>query len=62
MKGEEIEQGFTISNLQIENQANLTLEETNKRPCLKNDVTFALLTAISPHTITMFNEINNKHS
>jgi hypothetical protein len=35
------------------------LEETNKRPCLKNDVVFALLTAISPHTIIMFNEIDN---
>jgi hypothetical protein len=56
---EEIERGFTISDLQCENQANLTLEQTNKRPCLKNDVTFALLIAIFPHTVTMFNDINN---
>ncbi len=26
---------------------------------MKNDVTFALLTTISTHTVTMFNELNN---
>jgi len=56
---EEIEWGFTINDLQCENQANLTLEETNKGPCLKNDVAFALLIAIFLHIITMLNEINN---
>jgi hypothetical protein len=59
MMGEEIRQGFTISNHQVEDQANLTLEETIEGPRLKNDVVFALLTAISPHIVTMFNEIDN---
>jgi hypothetical protein len=35
------------------------LEETKKRSHLKNDVAFALLIAISPHTIAMFNKIDN---
>jgi len=59
MMEEEIRQGFTISNFQAVDQANLTLEETSKRPCSKDDATFALLTTISFHTITVFNEINN---
>jgi hypothetical protein len=57
--GEEIGRGFTISDLQIEDQANLTLKEISKGPCLKYDVAFALLTLISPHTIAMLNEIDN---
>ncbi len=57
--GEEIKWGFTISNFQLEDQANLTLEKTSERTHLKDDVAFALLIAITPHTITMFNEINN---
>jgi hypothetical protein len=59
MMGEEIKQGITISNRQVEDQTNLTLEETNKGPHSKDDVTFALLTAISPLVVAMFNEINN---
>ncbi len=51
--------GFTISNIQAENQANLTLGETSERPRLKDDATFALLTSISFHTVTMLNETNN---
>ncbi len=35
------------------------MEETKKRSHLKNDVAFALLIAISPHTIAMFNKIDN---
>jgi hypothetical protein len=35
------------------------LEEINERPCLKDDVTFALLIAIFPHIVTMFNELVN---
>jgi hypothetical protein len=58
MMGEEIGRGFTISNLQVENQANLTLEETSKGLCLKNDVAFALIIAIFLHMVTMLNEIN----
>jgi hypothetical protein len=42
MMGEEIERGFTINNLQVENQANVTLEETSEGPHLKDDVAFAL--------------------
>jgi len=34
------------------------LEKTNERTHLKDDVAFALLIAITPHMITMFNEIN----
>jgi hypothetical protein len=59
MMGEEIEQGFTINNLQLEDQTNLTLEEIGKRLCLKFDVAFALLTAIYPHMVAMLNELNN---
>ncbi len=46
---------FTINILQGENQANLTLEETNKGSLLKDDGAFALLTIIFPHTAAMFN-------
>jgi hypothetical protein len=35
------------------------LEEINERLCLKDDVAFALLIVIFPHTIVMFNEIDN---
>jgi len=35
------------------------LEEINARSCLKDDVVFALLTAIFPHTVAMLNEIDN---
>ncbi len=59
MMGEEIGQAFTINNLQAKDWTNLTLEETNKGPHFKDDVAFALLTTISPHTITMFNKIDN---
>jgi hypothetical protein len=55
----EIGQGFTISDFQTENQVNLTLEETNERSHLKDDVALGLLSAISPHTIAMFNKIDN---
>jgi hypothetical protein len=37
----------------------LTPEETNKGPHSKDDATFALLTTMSLHTVTMFNKINN---
>ncbi len=57
--GEEIRHGFTINNLQAKDQANLTLEEINKGPCLKDDVAFTLLIVISPHIVTMFNRIYN---
>jgi len=59
MMGEEIKWGFTISDLQAEDQANLILEDTSKGPCLKDDVVFALLIAIFPCMVTMFNEIDN---
>jgi hypothetical protein len=59
MMGEEIRWGLTISNLQVEDQANLTLEEINKGMCLKNDVVFALLSTIFLHMVAMFNEIDN---
>ncbi len=49
----------TISNLQAKDQANLTLEQIRKSPCLKDDATLALLIAISPHMVVMFNKINN---
>ncbi len=57
--GEEIGQGFTISDLQAKDQANLTLEETNEGSHFKDDVIFVLLIVISPHTIIMLNEIDN---
>ncbi len=57
--GEEIGRRFTISGLQVKDQANLTLEETSKGLCLKDDVTFTLLIAIFPHMVVMFNKINN---
>jgi hypothetical protein len=59
MMGEDIERGFTINDLLAENQANLTLEEINEGPRLKDDVAFALLSTISLHTIAMLNEIHN---
>jgi len=59
MMGEEIGQGFTISDLQAKDQANLTLEETNEGSHFKDNVIFVLLIVISPHTITMLNEIDN---
>jgi hypothetical protein len=37
----------------------LILKETNEGPCLKDDVTFALLIAISSHMVTILNEIDN---
>ncbi len=55
--GEEIGWGFTISNLQPEDQA--TLEEINAKSRLKDDVVFALLTTISLHTVAMLNAIDN---
>jgi hypothetical protein len=60
MMGEEIGQKFTPNNLQLEDQANLTLEETNEWPHLNlDDVTFTLLVAISPHIVAMFDELDN---
>jgi len=43
MMGEEIRWGFNPSDFQLEDQVNLTLEETSKGLCLKDDVAFALL-------------------
>jgi hypothetical protein len=43
----------------LKTKPNFTLEETNKGPHLKDDVAFALLIAISLHTIVMLNEIDN---
>jgi hypothetical protein len=37
------------------------LEEISEGLHLKEDVAFALLITISPHTITMFNKIDNLH-
>ncbi len=48
-----------INNFQLEDQTNLTLEETSKGLRLKDDVVFALLITISLHMIIMFNEISN---
>ncbi len=60
MLGEEIGQGFTdISDLQTEDQANLTLKDTNKGLRLKDDVAFALLTTIYFHMIATLTEIDN---
>ncbi len=57
---EEIGQGFTnINDLQAEDQANLTLEDTNKWLHLKDDVVFTLLTTIYLHMIATLNEIDN---
>jgi hypothetical protein len=56
--GEEIKQGFTRIDFKAENQANLTLEETSKWPCLEDDIAFALLSTISLHTVVMPNEIH----
>jgi hypothetical protein len=61
MMGEEIERGFTISDFQVEDQINLTLEEISEGSHLKNDVAFALLIIISPHTIIMLNKIDHFH-
>jgi hypothetical protein len=59
MTGEEIRQGFTLNNFHLEDQANLTLEEINERPCLKDDVTFALLIIVSPHTFVLLDELDD---
>jgi hypothetical protein len=59
MMVEEIRWEFTPNDLQPKNQANLTSEETNKGLHLKDDATFALLTAIFPHTIAMLDELDN---
>jgi len=60
MMGEEIGQKFTPNNLQPEDQANLTLEETNEWPHLNlDDVTFTLLIVISPHIVVMLDELDN---
>jgi hypothetical protein len=37
------------------------LEEISEGPHLKNDVAFALLIIISPHTIIMLNKIDHFH-
>jgi hypothetical protein len=42
-----------------EDQANLTLKDTNKRLRLKDDVAFTLLTTIYLHMIATLNEIDN---
>jgi hypothetical protein len=57
--GEEIKRGFTISDSQVEDQTNLTLEETNERPHFKDDVAFTSLNTIFLHTVAMLNEIDN---
>jgi hypothetical protein len=57
--GEEIGQGFTISDFQVEDQTNLTLKDISKGSHLKNDVTFTLLILIYPHMVVMVNEIDN---
>jgi hypothetical protein len=57
--GEEIGHGFNPSNFEFKDQENLKLEEINERPHLKDDITFALLIVVFPHTITIFNELDN---
>jgi hypothetical protein len=59
MMGEEIGQGFTPSDFQSKDQANLTLEEINEGPRLKDDVAFTLLIMIFPHMVVMFNDLDN---
>ncbi len=49
--------GVHHKRLQVEDQTNLTLEETNEGSHLKDDATFTLLTVIPPHMVVMFNEI-----
>jgi hypothetical protein len=51
--------GFTPSNFQLEDQANLTLEEINEGPQLKDDLAFTLLITIFPHMVVMFNDLDN---
>ncbi len=51
--------GVHHKRLQVEDQTNLTLEETNERSHLKDDATFTLLIVISPHMVVMFSEIDN---
>jgi hypothetical protein len=57
--GEEIGQGFTPSDLQSKDQTNLTLEEINEGPRLKDDVAFTLLIMIFPHMVIIFNDLDN---
>jgi hypothetical protein len=59
MMGEGIGRGFTPSDLQSKDQANMTLEEINKGPRSKDDVTFTLLIMIFPHMVIMFNDLEN---
>jgi hypothetical protein len=61
MMGKEIGRRFTQCDFQLEDQANWTLKVTTKRLCLKDDVAFALLITLSPHKVTMFNELDNFH-
>jgi hypothetical protein len=48
-----------LSNFKLEDQANLTLEETSERLRLKDDVAFALISIISLHIVTMLNKLDN---
>jgi len=59
MMVEEIRWEFTPNDLQPKNQANLTSKETNKGLHLKDDATFALLTTILLHKITMLDDLDN---
>jgi hypothetical protein len=59
MMGEEIGHGFTISNFQAKNQANLTLDETREGLHLKDDVAFALLTTIICKVLQLKNELDD---
>jgi hypothetical protein len=57
--GVEIRQTLNPSDFKLEDQENLMLEEIGEGSCLKDDATFVLLTMVSPHTVTMFNELEN---
>jgi hypothetical protein len=50
---------FNLSDFKLEDQVSLTLEETSKGLCLKDDVAFALLIVVFFHTVVMFNELDN---
>jgi hypothetical protein len=45
--GVEIKRGFNLSDFKLEYQKNFMLEEISEGSCLKDDVTFVLLTMVS---------------
>ncbi len=57
--GDEVGQACSLHNLSKEVICDLLIEYTNDFQHLKNEIAFAFPTKVSPHTITMVDEMNN---